>query len=55
MLRGQQSYEDLQFVQQLSANYGVPFYSERIDIPKLVIQHRDNVQQRCRIERYDFF
>lgn len=55
MLRGQQSYEDLQFVQQLSVNYGVPFYSERIDIPKLVVQHRDNVQQRCRIERYDFF
>ena len=55
MLRGQQSFEDLQFVRRLSENYNVPFYSERIDIPKLVVQHRDNVQQRCRIERYQFF
>ena len=53
-LRGQQSYEDLQFVKRLASRWNVPFYSERIDIPSLV-QEGGNVQEVCRIERYEYF
>lgn len=53
-LRGQQSYDDLLFVKKLASRWGVPFYSERIDIPSLV-QTGGNVQEVCRIERYRYF
>ena len=53
-LRGQQSYEDLLFVKKLASRKGVPFYSERINIPSLV-QTGGNVQEVCRIERYHYF
>lgn len=55
MLRDEQSYGDLKFVEELAKKYGVPFYSQRINIPKIVENDGGNIQEVCRNERYRYF
>ncbi|WP_391118860.1 tRNA lysidine(34) synthetase TilS [Psychrobacillus sp. L3] len=54
-LRGEESEEDMQFVQQLAEALQLPFYGTKIEVPKRVALEGGNVQVICREERYAFF
>ncbi|MCE5235593.1 MAG: tRNA lysidine(34) synthetase TilS [Clostridiaceae bacterium] len=53
-IRGESAEHDEQFVRDLCEFYGVPFYSERADIPALAKKHKLTVEQAGREERYAF-
>ena len=55
MLRGEESYEDLQFVKAYCDVRGIPFYGKSIPIPEIVERDGGNVQAICRKERYNYF
>ena len=55
MLRGEESYEDLQFVKAYCDERGIPFYGKSIPIPEIVERDGGNVQAICRNERYNYF
>ncbi len=55
MLRGEESYEDLQFVKVYCEEQGIPFYGKSIPIPEIIERDGGNVQAICRKERYNYF
>ena len=55
MLRGEESFEDLQFVKSYCDERGIPFYGKSIAIPEIVEREGGNVQAICRKERYNYF
>lgn len=54
-LRGEESAEDMQFVEQLANRLEVPFYGTTLEVPSRVEAEGGNVQVICREERYDYF
>lgn len=54
MLRGQQSYEDYLFVEEVCRQNSLTFEGARIDIPSLYEQQGGNLQALCREQRYKF-
>ncbi|MEK5078784.1 tRNA lysidine(34) synthetase TilS [Solibacillus sp. FSL W7-1436] len=55
MLRGEQSAQDRQFVEQACNNWAIPFYSCAIPITEIHKAEGGNIQAICRKERYQFF
>ena len=55
MLRGEESYGDLQFVKAYCDERGIPFYGKSIPIPEIIERDGGNVQAICRKERYNYF
>ncbi|MER1988164.1 MAG: tRNA lysidine(34) synthetase TilS [Solibacillus isronensis] len=55
MLRGEQSAQDLQFVEQACNDWAIPFYSCGIPIAEIHKKEGGNIQAICRKERYQFF
>lgn len=55
MLRGEQSKEDGEFVAQFCRARGIPFYTKAIAIADIVAETGDNVQNVCRLKRYEYF
>lgn len=54
-LRGEESAEDMRFVEQLARSFQIPFYAATLEVPKRVAAEGGNVQVICREERYSFF
>lgn len=53
-LRGKESDEDEDFVRCMSADLGLPFVSERIDVKERSVATKQNLEQAAREKRYDF-
>ncbi|QUG39918.1 tRNA lysidine(34) synthetase TilS [Psychrobacillus sp. INOP01] len=54
-LRGEESAEDMHFVEQLANRLDVPFYGTTLEVPSRVEAEGGNVQVICREERYAYF
>lgn len=54
-LRGEESAEDMRFVERFAVSLGIPFYAATLEVPKRVAVEGGNVQVICRQERYSFF
>ena len=54
-LRGEESAEDMLFVEKLAEDLQLPFYGTKIEVPKRVVEEGGNVQVICREERYAYF
>lgn len=55
MLRGEQSKEDGAFVARFCEERSIPFYTKSIPIADIVAETGDNVQNVCRMKRYEYF
>lgn len=55
MLRGQESADDANVVEQICEKYRLPFFSEEVPVPSLLERNGGNVQMLCREERYKKF
>lgn len=55
MLRGEQSAQDRQFVEQQCRLWNVPYESFAVPVPSILEQQGGNTQQVCRTERYRLF
>ncbi|MBQ9833009.1 MAG: tRNA lysidine(34) synthetase TilS, partial [Clostridia bacterium] len=53
-IREVSAVEDEHFVRELCEFYGVPLFSERIDVPYLASHNGETVEQAARNVRYDF-
>ena len=54
-LRGEESMEDEQFVREMSADYGICFYCERVDVVSYADEHGHSKQMAARQLRYACF
>lgn len=54
-LRGEESVEDMHFVEQLADRLDIPFYGTTLEVPSRVEAEGGNVQVICREERYAYF
>ncbi|MER2170601.1 MAG: tRNA lysidine(34) synthetase TilS [Psychrobacillus psychrodurans] len=54
-LRGEESAEDMQFVEQVATRLDVPFYGTTLEVPSRMEVEGGNVQVICREERYAYF
>ncbi|WP_277586863.1 tRNA lysidine(34) synthetase TilS [Psychrobacillus antarcticus] len=54
-LRGEESVEDMHFVEQLADRLDIPFYGTTLEVPSRVAAEGGNVQVICREERYAYF
>lgn len=54
-LRGEESAEDMLFVEKLAGELQLPFHGSKIEVPRRVAEEGGNVQVICREERYDYF
>ena len=52
MFRGEESYQDYQYVEGICARWNIPFMGARIDVPKHIRQTGKNAQQASRDCRY---
>jgi tRNA(Ile)-lysidine synthetase-like protein len=55
MLRGDESYRELQFVQQFCKERDIRFFSRRINIQEKMNVERMSLQETARLYRYKFF
>ena len=54
-LRGEESTNEEEFVQEMSIKYGIPCYCERVDVVSYAHEHRLSKQQAARKLRYECF
>lgn len=54
-IRGKEAERDRLFAKSLCEKYGVEFYSEQIDVPKLCEKYKESTETVARKERYAFF
>ncbi len=54
-LRGAESERDMQYVQQICAQWQIPLHIATTDTKKWCRAHRISTQEGCRMLRYDFF
>ncbi|ALC87086.1 hypothetical protein AM499_15640 [Bacillus sp. FJAT-22090] len=54
-LRGEESAQDMRFVEELANSLKLPFYGTKIEVPSRVAEEGGNVQVICREERYAYF
>ena len=54
-LRGDNSLADEAFVGEMAKQYGVPFYTKKVDTTKIVAQSNDSTQMVARTLRYEWF
>ena len=54
MIRGDESYRDEEFARICCEKLGVPFFCERIDVPKYAKEHRLSLEAAARDVRYTF-
>ena len=54
-LRGKESDDDERFVEVLSRDLDIPFYSKTLPIRNILELEKGNLQDICRRERYSFF
>lgn len=55
MIRGSEADRDEDFSRELCKGLGVPFFSERIDVPKLAERLSCGIEEAARKARYDIF
>ncbi|NLZ54062.1 MAG: tRNA lysidine(34) synthetase TilS [Thermoanaerobacteraceae bacterium] len=55
MFRGKESEEDAHFVKALCQKWDIPFFSEKIDVPKFATKFGLSPEDAARRVRYDFF
>lgn len=55
MFRGEESYQELKFVEQFCQSRDIPFYAERIQIEKQMKETGGSLQEVSRRVRYRFF
>ncbi|MBM7588204.1 tRNA(Ile)-lysidine synthetase-like protein [Bacillus pakistanensis] len=55
MFRGQESYEDLKFVERVCDKYKIPFHYKRINISEKMKHRKGSLQESARYFRYSFF
>ena len=54
-IRGEEAVRDALFCEKLCAEWGIPLYMERADVPALVKEHGGGVEEVARAVRYAFF
>ncbi len=54
-LRGEESRQDARFVEQLAAQFGLPFSEERVNVAGLAAEGGQNVEETARNERRRYF
>ncbi len=54
-IRGEEADRDEQFCKKVCLEYGIPFFSERIDIPAISRESGIGVEEAARNARYGFF
>ena len=52
MIRGKEAVRDEEFTGKLASRLGFPFYSKRVDVKKIVMDKRDNLESVARSIRY---
>jgi tRNA(Ile)-lysidine synthetase-like protein len=55
MLRGEESYQDLLFVQEFCNSYGIPLFATRINIAKERVKLKKGEEETARLFRYEFY
>lgn len=55
MFRGKESEEDARFVETLCHNWNIPFFSDKVDVPKITKNYSLSPEDAARRARYDFF
>ncbi|MFK2826948.1 tRNA lysidine(34) synthetase TilS [Bacillus sp. B190/17] len=55
MFRGEESYQELKFVEQFCKRRNIPFYAERMNIAKVLEETSGGLQEVSRRIRYEFF
>ena len=55
MFRGEESYQDYQYVERICAKWNLPFKGTRIDVPEYIRQTGKNTQQASRDCRYAYY
>jgi tRNA(Ile)-lysidine synthetase-like protein len=55
MLRGEESYQDLLFVQDFCNSYGIPLYTTRINIAEKRVKLKKGEEETARLYRYEFY
>jgi len=55
MIRGEESHQDMKFVESLCKNSGIDFCYKKIDILFVAQNRKDSVEKVAREERYKFF
>ncbi len=55
MFRGEESFEEYLFVEEVCREWGIPFEGKRIDVPKHIKDSGKNPQQASRDCRYEFY
>ncbi|MBE6694046.1 MAG: tRNA lysidine(34) synthetase TilS [Ruminococcaceae bacterium] len=54
-IRGEEADRDESFCRQVAAEYGIPFFCERADIPSISKQTGESLELMARVCRYEFF
>ena len=54
-IRGEEADRDLEFCRRICSELGVPFISERVDVPALAEATGESLETAARRARYDFF
>lgn len=54
-LRGKDADRDEEFVKKISEQYGLPFYSKKVDVAKLSKELKQSCEETGRNARYEFF
>ncbi|MBQ9162589.1 MAG: tRNA lysidine(34) synthetase TilS [Clostridia bacterium] len=54
-IRGEEADRDESFCRQIAAEYGIPFFCERADVPALARQTGESLELKARVCRYEFF
>ncbi|TYS13672.1 tRNA lysidine(34) synthetase TilS [Rossellomorea vietnamensis] len=55
MFRGEESYEEFLFVQDLCGKMGIPFYGERVNVQEILKERNEGLQEGARNIRYSLF
>lgn len=55
MFRGEESYKDYQYVEEMCAKWNLPFKGKRINVPKYIKETGKNSQQASRDCRYAYY
>ena len=55
MARGEDSFKDAQFVKDVSIKFGLPFFSQEINVDEERLRSKKNFQETARSIRYKFF
>ena len=54
-IRGDEAQRDEDFCRRVASAYGIPFFCERADVPRLAEESGESLELQARVCRYEFF